>query len=117
MKIRKIIFVLTFFIVTFLASCAKITKEEDIDVKATIIGTYHRPSCVIPIRSGDITTFITQPAVYKVTVEYEGIEYKISDRNFYEECKDKIGETVKVVCHKIYYDNGDTIQGIDAPNK
>ena len=58
---------------------------------------------------------ISCPPEYNVTVKYEDIEYKITDRNFYEKHKDKVGETVKVVCHKRYYDDGTIEQDIEAP--
>lgn len=118
MKIRKIIFILTFliFTVTFLTSCAKLTREEYVDVEAVITDTYYRPSYTAIIPQGKTMRPIIYPAVYRVTVTYEGIEYNISGRSFYKEHKDETGKTIKVVCHKRYYDDGSIKQDIEAPD-
>lgn len=118
LKIKKVLLVsiFLFFTVTFLTSCAKLVSEKYVDVEATITDTYYKPSYIIPMRTGKITTFVTHPAVYRVTIEYEGIEYNISGSNFYNEHKHRVGESVKVVCHKRYYDDGTIRQDMQVPN-
>lgn len=66
--------------------------------------------------AGKVRTFVIHPAVYRVTVEYEGLEYNISVSSFYNEYKDRIGESVKVVCHKRYYDDGSIRQDVESPD-
>lgn len=118
MKIRKIILVLTLFIfVIFLASCSKITHEEYIDVEAVITNVYYKPSYRTFIMCGKVPMATTYPSKYRVTVKYEGVEYNINGSKFYKENKDKVGKTIKVVCHKEYYDDGSVKQYIEAPDK
>lgn len=114
LKIGKVISVsiLLLFTVIFLTSCSKIVNEEYVDVEATITDTYYRPSYITPMIAGKVTTFVTHPAVHSVTVEYEGVEYRISGSSFYDEHKDDVGKSVKVVCHKIHYDDGSIRQTI-----
>jgi hypothetical protein len=119
MKIRKIIFVLTFLIltVTFLTSCTKLTNEEYIDVEAVITDTYYKPPYTTYVMCGKVPVVNTYPAEYRITVKYEGVEYNISGSKFYKENKDKIGKTVKVVCHKRYYEDGSVKKDIESPGK
>lgn len=117
MNTRKIIFVLTFlvFTVIFLTSCNKLTREEYTDVEAIITDTYYKPSYTTYVMCGKVPMVTTYPAEYRVTVKYDGVEYNISGSKFYKENKDKIGKSVKVVCHKKYYDDGSVKQDIEAP--
>lgn len=119
MNTRKIIFVLTFLIFTviFITSCAKLTREEYIDVEAIITNVYYKPSYKTLIMVGRVPMYKKHRAKYRITVKYEGKEYNISGRKFYKKNKNKIGKSIKVVLRKRYYDDGSVRQDIEAPDK
>lgn len=48
----------------------------------------------------------TYPAVYKITVEYNGVEYSISGSDTYNKYSDKIGEYVNGTLETKKYDDG-----------
>ena len=67
---------------------------------------YHRGLYVIPVRVGKVTTMQTHPAVNRITVEYNGIEYSVNGRDTYENYKDKVGEYTNGILETRTYDNG-----------
>lgn len=91
---KALIFVLIAVLVT-LTGCAKVisTEYKEVDVKITDI--YYRAAYVTPLRAGKVTTLITHPAIYRIYVEYEGVEYTLSGSSIYNKYKNKIGQTVK----------------------
>ena len=93
-------------IISCLAGCAECISTEYENVEVKIVDKYHRPMWMQPIRSGKVTTFITHPAVWRITVEYEGVEYSINGNNTYNKYKDKIGETTVGTLEIKTYDNG-----------
>lgn len=52
------------------------------------------------------TTLVTHPAEYRITVEYDGIEYVISGRDVYDKYSDKVGEYTNGTLETKTYDNG-----------
>lgn len=61
---------------------------------------------ITPVFNGKTTTMITHPAVYRITVEYNGVEYDISGSNTYNKYSDKIGEYVDGILETKKYDDG-----------
>lgn len=74
--------------------CAKCVSTEYENVEVTIVDEYHRGTYVTPMRIGKVTTMQTHPAVYRITVEYNSIEYTISGSATYNKYKDKVGQSV-----------------------
>lgn len=66
-----------------LTGCAKCISTEYENVEVNIVDEYHRGMYVTPIRAGKVTTMVTHPAVYRITVEYNGVEYTISGSDTY----------------------------------
>lgn len=60
-----------------------------------------------PIRAGKVTTVVTHPAVYRITVEYNSVEYDIRGSNTYNKYKDMVGQNTIAVLEITTYDNGE----------
>ena len=95
-------------ILIYLVGCAKIidTKRETVEVK--IVDSYHRSAWVQTISTGKVTTTVPHPEIYRIYVEYDGVEYTVSGSDTYRAYKDKIGETVSATLEINTYDNGTT---------
>lgn len=93
-------------IIFSLSGCAKLVNTEYQKVEVTITDEYHRGMYITPIFNGKTTTMITHPAVYRITVEYNDIEYAISGSNTYEKYKDKVGQTAIGTLEICTYDDG-----------
>lgn len=59
-----------------------------------------------PIRVGKVTTMQTHPAVYRITVKYNDVEYSISGSDTYEKYKEHIGEYTNGTLEIRTYDDG-----------
>lgn len=104
---KRIIILLLCLIIAFsFCGCEKCIRKETTEVEVEIIDEYSRGSYVTPVRSGKVTTFITHPAVYRITVLYNGKEYTISGRDTYNSYKDKIGEMSMGILETKTYDDG-----------
>lgn len=80
------------------------TEETAVEVK--IIDEYHRSGYVTPMRAGKITTMISHPAVYRITVEYNGAEYCLNGSEIYNTFADKVGACVIGTLKIRKYDDG-----------
>ena len=89
-----------------MAGCAELISTEYETVQVTIVDKHHRGSYITPIHTGKVTTFVTHPAVWRITVEYEGVEYSISGHDTYDQYKDMIGETISATLEIRRYDDG-----------
>ena len=89
-----------------LVGCAKCINTEYKNVEVIVVDKYHRGMWIQPVRAGKVTTFITHPAVWHITVEYNGIEYTVSGSDTYNKYKDKIGQTTIGELEIRTYDNG-----------
>ena len=89
-----------------LAGCAKLINTEYENVEVNIVDEYHRGMYVTPIRAGKVTTMVTHPAVYRITVEYNGVEYTISGSDTYNKYKEKVGKTTIGTLEIRTYDDG-----------
>lgn len=105
--IKKIVSILAILCLMFsLVGCAKCISTEYENVEVNIVDEYHRGMYITPISTGKVTTMITHPAVYRITVEYGGIEYTISGSDTYNRYKDKVGEVVVGTLEIRTYDDG-----------
>lgn len=93
-------------ILVSLAGCAKLVKTEYETVEVKVVDSYHESAFIQTIPCGKSVTTITYPAVYRITVEYEDVEYTIGGSDIYHAYKDKIGETVSATLEISTYDDG-----------
>ena len=89
-----------------LVGCAKLINTEYENVEVNIVDEYHRGMYVTPIRAGKVTTMVTHPAVYRITVEYNGVEYTISGSDTYNKYKEKVGQIAIGTLEISTYDDG-----------
>ena len=81
-----------------------VQKETSIvDVK--IVNEYHRDSYISPVFSGKTVTMVTHPAIYQITVKYDGDEYIVSDRDTYYKYRNKVGKQVKATLKTSIYNS------------
>lgn len=108
MKLRNRIIALLLLVAMIfnIVGCAKCVSVEYESVEVTIVDKYHRAMYMTPIRAGKVTTFITHPAVWRITVEYEGVEYAVSGSETYRKYEDKIGQTTIGELEIRTYDDG-----------
>lgn len=95
-----------FILIFTLSGCAKCISTETTTVQVKITDEYHRSMYVIPVYNEKTTTLVTHPAEYRITVEYDGIEYVISGRDVYDKYSDKVGEYTNGTLETKTYDNG-----------
>ena len=95
-----------FFVACSLLGCAKIIDTEYTDVEVTIVDAYHRNAYTTPVRIGNTMTVQTHPAVYRITVEYNGIEYDLKGSDIYDKYEDNVGHTSVGILRTRSYDNG-----------
>lgn len=104
--IGTVLFVLLLAVVVCLVS-PKLVSEEKIEVEAIITEVRHRG----PI----VTQYVKRAADNDIYFEYEGIKGNWdTDRDTYEQYKDKIGEPIKCYLITRVYDNGTTKQELVA---
>lgn len=105
---RKILctaFAILIFIFT-LTGCAKCVSVETSTVQVKIVDKYHRSTYFVPRRIGKVRHIVGRPAVYRITVEYNGDEYEIGGREIYDKYSDRVGESVDGVLESRQYDDG-----------
>lgn len=92
-------------VVLLLSGCAisKEVKRESENVIGVVVNTNYTPARIIPINCGKVITFISQPASYRVVVEYNGIQ-KVFDNSFLYN-NYKAGDNINLTLITIYYDN------------
>lgn len=108
MKLRNRIIALMLLVamVFSIVGCAKCVSVEYESVEVTVVDEYHRGLVLTPIMAGKVTTFVTHPAVYRITVEYDGAEYTVNGIDTYYDYKDKIGQTATGELEIRTYDDG-----------
>lgn len=104
MKIISLVVIIC--LVFLLVGCAKVVNTEYESVEVNIVDIHHRAMWLQPMKAGKVTTFITHPAVYEITVEYNNVEYTIDDQDIYDRYKDKIGQTAIGTLEIRTYDDG-----------
>lgn len=102
----KKILILSVFILLLLTGCASVISIEYENVEVVVVDTEHTAMWLQPVKCGDMTTFITHPARYKITVEYNGVKYTLDDEDTYKKYKNKIGQTVNGTMEVKTFDDG-----------
>lgn len=108
MKLKNRIFAILLLVILIfsLVGCAKCISTEYENVEVTIVDKYHRAMWIQPIPTGKSVMMITHPAVYRITVKYNGVEYTISGSDTYNKYKDKIGQITIGELEIKTYDDG-----------
>ena len=90
-----------------LNGCAisKEVKRESENVIGVVVSTNYTPARIIPINCGKVITFMSQPASYRVVVEYNGIKETFNDSFLYNNYK--AGDNINLTLITIYYDNNE----------
>lgn len=104
MKIISLVVIIC--LVFLLVGCAKVVNTEYESVEVNIVDIHHRAMWLQPMKAGKVTTFITHPAVYEITVEYNNVEYTIDDQDAYNRYKDKLGQSTIGTLEIRTYDDG-----------
>ena len=104
----KKVFCLMFIIllVFSLASCADLIKTETKKVNVLIIHEDYTGAWNQPVWNGKVMTFISHPAQYEITVKYDGIEYTLDNKTYYNTYKDRVGDTITGTLEIKTYDDG-----------
>lgn len=103
---RRVLSITILFILMFCSiGCAKIIDTEYEEVEVKIVDEYHRGMWLQPVYTGKVHTFITHPAVHRITVEYNGVEYTVDGEETYYEYRDNIGQTVTGILEISTYDD------------
>ena len=105
MKKKIICFILCTLFSLSLIGCKKCTDTQYSSVVVKIVDKYHRAAYTTPVFNGKTTTIVTHPAVYKITVEYNGKEYTISGSDTYNKYSNKIGESATAILETKIYDD------------
>lgn len=104
---NKILPLLLLVVLIFsLTGCTKCINTEYENVEVTVIDEYYRAKYIQPIYNGKSIIMVNHPAVYNITVEYNGIEYTIDDSDTYNKYKDKVKQTAIGTLEIRTYDNG-----------
>ena len=101
-----LVFLLFTLLIFALVGCAKCISTEYESVEVVIVDKYHRGMWMQPIRAGKVTTFITYPAVWRITVEYNSVKYYVNGNDTYNKYKDKMGQTTIGELEIKTYDDG-----------
>ena len=89
-----------------LTGCAKCISTEYESVEVRIVDKFYQGTRVIPVSTGKTITTRVIPSVYRITVEYDGVEYTISGSDTYDKYKDMIGHTAIGTLEICTYDDG-----------
>ena len=110
---KKILVLITIILWIFsFTGCAKCIKTEYEKVEVSVVDSYHRATYVTPISTGKVTSVVTHPAVYHITVTYEDVNYTISGYETYHKYKNKIGQNTFGTLEIRTYDDGTKIYDI-----
>lgn len=116
-KIKKTaaFILLTILLVCSFAGCAmpaEVESTEDSTVQVKIIDEYHHGSYMTSVYTDKSFMYTPHPAVYRITVEYNGEQYYLTDEESYELYHDKIGETADALLRTTKCDNGNVTYDI-----
>ena len=108
MKKAATILILLLISAFMLTGCAKCIDKKEESVKVKIVNEYYKP------KETRFTQFRTDYAEYEITVDYNGVEYSLSDESTYRKYHGRIGQTVSAVLITKTYDNGNVKQYINC---
>nr|DAH39160.1 MAG TPA: peptidylprolyl isomerase [Caudoviricetes sp.] len=106
MKRKPSVILALVLMIFYLSGCAKCIDTQCSTVDVKIVDEYYQSMYITPIRCGKTTTMITHPAVYEITVEYNGVDYVICGSDTYEKYSDKIGDVASGTLETKSYDDG-----------
>ena len=89
-----------------LVGCAECISTEYQDVEVVVVDEYYRAAWIQPVWTGKFMMTVTHPATYRITVQYNGVEYTVGGQETYNKYKDKIGQTVVGKVEIKTYDDG-----------
>lgn len=89
-----------------LAGCKEVTNVEQKTVSVLVVDEFFSPAWVQPIRAGKVTTVISHPARYSITVEYQGERYNLNTASAYKTYKNKIGQKSEAILKIYTYEDG-----------
>lgn len=112
MKKITSILLITVLLLCFVG-CAELINTETQEVEATVTDVYYKGAWVQMISTGKTTTWITHPAKYNVTFEYENVTLTVNNKELYDYYKDKIGVAVKCNLITEYYDDDSVRQKLE----
>lgn len=105
---------LTMILLFGLVGCTKCIDTEYKNVEVTIVEECYKPAYNQPVIVGKVISVITHPARYKITVDYNGVEYTIDDKETYDKYKDEIGQIATGTLKIRKYDDGSVIYDIES---
>ena len=123
---RKILFVnikwglaIIFMVATLLFSlggCKKVTSTYELRVDAIVEDTYHKNAWTQFHYSASTKSMTTihHPERNEVSIRYNGEVFTLDNKNTYEYCKDKIGQSVPCILEVKEYNDGSLKQEIVA---
>lgn len=105
--VKKTLCLIIILCVTFsLVGCKELVSTEYKGVKVEIVNEYSRGMYTTPIWTGKFMVMQTHPAVYEITVEYEGENYTITGSETYNKYSDKVGTKAIGTLEIRTYDDG-----------
>ena len=115
MKKVTTILILLLISAFMLTGCAKCIDKKEESVKVKIVNEYYKPKETRFIGIiNHVPQFRTDYAEYEITVDYNGVEYSLSDESTYRKYHGRIGKTVSAVLITKTYDNGNVKQYINC---
>ena len=97
-----------------LTGCAKVIDTEYETVKVEIVNEYHRAGYSTPVRVGKVWTVRHHPALYRIHVMYNDVQYTIGGSDAWHKYKGMVGKTVSATLEIRTYDNGTVKHNITA---
>lgn len=100
--------ILTFILIFAFTGCAKCISTETFTAQVKIVDEYYREAYTTMYYSPSTKTMLPQPhsAIYRITVEYDGIKYGVLGRDTYNKYSDKVGEYTNGLLRIKKYDDG-----------
>ncbi len=100
--------------IMILTGCAKLVSTDYETIDVTIVDEYHRGAYSVPVRIGKVTTIQHRPAVYRIYVEYNSVQYPFSGHDTWEQYKNMIGCTIPATMEIKTYDDGTVKHNVTA---
>lgn len=109
-KVTTTILILLLISAFMLTGCAKCIDKKEESVKVKIVNEYYKPKETRFIGMiNHVPQFRTDYAEYEITVDYNGVEYSLSDESTYRKYHGRISAVLVTKT----YDNGDVRQYIN----
>ena len=114
MKKVTTILILLLISAFILTGCTKCIDKKEESVKVKFVNESYKPKETrFTGMVNHVPQFRTDYAEYEITVNYNGVEYSLSDESTYRKYHGRIGQTVSAVLVTKTYDNGDVRQYIN----